>query len=59
MKKSAPERYPSNQDSMGIEIVGLALPGGPEVPDERKTHEAVSDAQQASLKWLFAALRWQ
>lgn len=24
--KAAPERYPSNQDSIGIEIVGLALP---------------------------------
>jgi N-acetyl-anhydromuramyl-L-alanine amidase AmpD len=56
MKKSAPERYPSNQDSIGIEIVGLALPRGPAVPDERKTYEAVSDAQNASLKWLVAAL---
>jgi N-acetyl-anhydromuramyl-L-alanine amidase AmpD len=56
MKKSVPERYPSNQDSIGIEIVGLALPRGPAVPDERKTYEAVSDAQNASLKWLVAAL---
>jgi hypothetical protein len=56
MKKSVPQRYPSNQDSIGIEIVGLALPRGPAVPDERKTYETVSDAQNASLKWLVGAL---
>lgn len=55
MKKSVPERYPSNQDSIGIEIVGLALPRG-DIPDDQRTYEAVNDAQNASLKWLVGAL---
>lgn len=52
--KSAPERYPSNQDSIGIEIVGLALPRDAK-PDDR-VYEAVNDAQNASLKWLVGGL---
>lgn len=52
--KAAPERYPSNQDSIGIEIVGLALPKTAK-PDNR-VYETVNDAQNASLAWLVGSL---
>ena len=51
-KKPFPERYPSNIDSIGIEIVGMAY--GPE--DKDKVYESVTDAQNASLKWLVKEL---
>ncbi len=52
--KSVPQRYPSNQDSIGIEIVGLALPRDAK-PDDR-VYETVNEAQNASLKWLAGTL---
>jgi N-acetyl-anhydromuramyl-L-alanine amidase AmpD len=54
--KPTPDRFPSNQDSIGIELVGEALPRGASVPDEQKTYQLVSDEQNASLKWLIGEL---
>lgn len=51
MQKSWPFRYPSNLDSIGVELVGVAKGS-----DEQKVYEAVTDAQNASLKWLVSEL---
>ena len=51
--KDFPERFPANSDSIGIEIVGLA------VKTEGKTdlvYETVNDRQNESLKWLIKEL---
>lgn len=56
MSKSVPNRYPSNQDSVGIEIVGQALPVTEPDPDKR-TYETLTNEQSASLKWLVNELR--
>lgn len=56
MAKNIPHRYPSNQDSIGIEIVGQALPLTQPNPDKR-TYETLSKDQSASLKWLVQELR--
>ena len=56
MKKSAPDRFPSNQDSIGIELVGEVLPRGGSISDDKKSYESVTTAQNASLKWLVAEL---
>jgi len=70
MMKSVPARYPSNLDSVGIEIVGKAtLPANRPVPaglngrlrdlfiGENAVYEPVTGAQQASLQWLIDFLR--
>lgn len=54
--KSVPERYPSNQDAIGIELVGLALPRGPNVASKDQVYETVTAEQNASLKWLILGL---
>lgn len=46
--KATPDRYPSNEDSIGIEIVGGTGKDG--------TYEIVNNQQNASLKWLVATL---
>ena len=52
--KPAGERYPSNSDSIGIELVGQAL----EVKGQKeKVYETVTDAQNASLAWLVNELK--
>ncbi|WP_444944720.1 N-acetylmuramoyl-L-alanine amidase [Microbulbifer sp. ZKSA006] len=56
MAKNVPDRYPSNQDSIGIEIVGQALPVSEPDPDKR-TYEALTKEQSDSLKWLIQELR--
>jgi N-acetyl-anhydromuramyl-L-alanine amidase AmpD len=56
MKKSVPDRFPSNQDAVGIELVGEALPRGAALPEEKKTYEAVSKPQNDSLSWLVKEL---
>lgn len=38
LAKNVPDRFPSNQDSIGIELVGEALPRGNSVPDQKKTY---------------------
>lgn len=48
MAKQVPDRYPSNQDSVGIEIVGVA--------DAKGIYEQVNAEQNASLHWLVAEL---
>lgn len=50
--KAVPFRYPSNADSIGIELVGKAFPVDPQKPDGEQVYEAVTDAQNVSLKWL-------
>ena len=47
--KSAPDRYPGNKDSIGIELVGEVVAG-------TDTYVAVTDAQNDSLKWLVSEL---
>ncbi len=54
--KSVPDRYPSNQDSIGIEIVGQALPLTEPNPDKR-AYEALTKEQSEQLKWLVQELR--
>jgi N-acetyl-anhydromuramyl-L-alanine amidase AmpD len=56
MTKSVPDRYPSNQDSIGIEIVGGLLPQDNKSPAEKSTYEDVSEKQNESLKWLVRAI---
>jgi len=56
MKKEIPYRYPSNSDSIGIEIVGLALPLSEPDPDKR-TYEALTKEQSVSLEWLLSELK--
>ncbi len=57
MKKVFPDRYPSNNDSIGIELVGEALPRGNDVPDDKKVYETVSEKQNASLKRLIQIIK--
>ena len=47
-KKSYPERYPANFDSLGIEVVGKPVSG----EGENAIYETVNDAQNSALKWL-------
>lgn len=50
-KKKFPERYPSNEDSLGIELVGAAAPSkDPNIRGD--IYDTVTDAQNTSLKWL-------
>lgn len=56
MRKSVPDRFPSNQDSIGIELVGEALPRDELIPEEKKTYEQVTEAQNESLRWLVREL---
>lgn len=54
--KSVPDRFPSNDDSLGIELVGEVLPRGSSVPDVKKVYEQVTTAQNEALKWLVGEL---
>lgn len=52
-KKSFPNRFPANVDSIGIEIVGMAY----DVDGEKdKVYEDVNENQNNSLKWLMSEL---
>jgi N-acetyl-anhydromuramyl-L-alanine amidase AmpD len=57
MAKSIPDRYPSNKDSIGIELVGQAFPLDINVKEEDRIYETVTQQQNASLKWLIRELR--
>lgn len=46
--KSYPDRYPVNDDSLGIEIVGRHI--------DDKSYEAITPQQNASLQWLVREL---
>lgn len=54
--KKVPQRFPSNEDSIGIEIVGEALPKN--VPDNQRIYEPVTKDQNKSLKWLIQELHF-
>jgi N-acetyl-anhydromuramyl-L-alanine amidase AmpD len=54
--KSVPDRFPSNDDSIVIELVGAPLPSAKSVPEDKRAYESVSDEQNASLKWLVQML---
>lgn len=47
--KQVPDRYPSNDDSVGIELVGKVLANG--------VYEAVTAAQNTSLRWLVTEIQ--
>ena len=49
--KSVPDRYPANQDSVGIELVGKAISN-----NGIQSYEAVTKDQNDSLKWLIMEL---
>ncbi|EDT40379.1 N-acetylmuramoyl-L-alanine amidase, family 2 [Burkholderia ambifaria MEX-5] len=55
MRKAVPDRYPSNTDSIGVELVGEALPLNEPNPD-RRTYIAAPEAQNDSLRWLIHEL---
>jgi N-acetyl-anhydromuramyl-L-alanine amidase AmpD len=50
-EKSYPDRYPSNADSIGIEIVGGMTKNG-----NKQEYEILNSSQTASLKWLVSNL---
>lgn len=56
MLEKAPALFPANQDRIGIELVGEALPRGEDMPDEKKTYQAVTSEQNGSLQWLVSEL---
>ncbi len=51
MAKPLLDRYPSNEDSIGIEIVGKA-----NGPKNKEVYETVNAAQNAALTWLVREL---
>ena len=53
--KTVPVRFPSNEDSIGIELVGEALPKS--IPDDKRVYETVTNEQNIALKWLVQELR--
>jgi len=57
-KKSWPDRFPANTDSIGIEIVGETYPTDDlkNYPDG-KIYVTVNQPQSESLKWLIAELK--
>lgn len=56
MAKQVPQRYPANDDSVGIEIVGAVVAGKGQNPAEQGVYETVNAQQNASLRWLIAEL---
>ena len=56
MAKHVPQRYPSNEDSVGIEIVGAVVAGKGQNLAEQGVYETVNAQQNASLRWLIAEL---
>lgn len=56
MAKQVPQRYPSNEDSVGIEIVGAVVTGKSQNLAEHGVYEPVNEQQNESLRWLIAEL---
>lgn len=56
IKKEYPDRYPTNQDSIGIEIVGAAKK---DPSSTKEVYEPVNAIQSQSLKWLLSELYTQ
>jgi len=55
--KTVPDRYPSNRDSIGIELVGGLTPAKANEPAEKRVYETVTAEQNKSLAWLIQGLR--
>lgn len=59
-KKNFPTRFPTNSESIGIELVGECVPLKPgQIPPNKHdkcVFEKVTDEQNASLKWLIQKL---
>ena len=55
--KQAGVRYPSNKDSIGIELVGDSFPKGTNIDQKKVKFEIVTDAQNESLRWLVEQLK--
>ncbi|WKB51231.1 peptidoglycan recognition protein family protein [Eleftheria terrae] len=55
-EKEVPDRYPSNKDAIGIEIVGMSYSVNATANPVDRIYEQVSDAQNRSLKWLVQIL---
>lgn len=55
-KKPWTDRYPSNNDSIGIELVGMAYPPTDPKQSKEPIYEKVTEAQNASLQWLINEL---
>ncbi|MBP2155045.1 MULTISPECIES: peptidoglycan recognition protein family protein [Erwinia] len=56
-KKSYPDRFPNNTDSIGIEIVGKAIEvKNPKTGETKDIYEQVSEQQNDALKWLIKEL---
>jgi N-acetyl-anhydromuramyl-L-alanine amidase AmpD len=54
-RKTFPSRYPSNEDSLGIEIISKAFPSNdPKI--KKLIFEPVTSEQNNSLKWIVAEL---
>jgi N-acetylmuramoyl-L-alanine amidase len=51
--KAVPDRFPSNDDALGIELVGAAIPAA---AGGEPTYETVTAAQNDALKWLVGEL---
>lgn len=51
MAKKWPDRFPTNEDSIGIELVGVAIKS-----EEEAIYESVTAEQNASLQWLISEL---
>jgi N-acetyl-anhydromuramyl-L-alanine amidase AmpD len=51
-KKSVPQRYPSNKDAIGIELVSAVIGNGKD-----PLFEAATDGQNKALGWLIEQLR--
>ena len=51
--KAVPDRFPSNEDALGIELVGAAIPAA---AGGEPTYESVTAAQNDALKWLVGEL---
>ena len=56
MGKPVPDRYPANNDSIGIEIVGAVVTARGRSAAEKGVYEPVNREQNTSLKWLVHAL---
>ena len=54
--KKWPDRYPSNADSIGIEIVGMSYDQKQPNGVVKKIYEPVNDRQNSSLAWLVKEL---
>ncbi len=54
LKKAPPNRYPSNIDSIGIELVGKSFP--PPSGRGEPLYEAVTAKQNFNLRWLVREL---